>query len=209
MKMNVYAIVFVLLFVNTNFVANYNQKCTEIIAQKNTLSATEILDKNYLFNVLIQDIFPEWMDTPWDFNGISNEPKSGQIACGYFVSTTLKHIGFNLNRYKTAQQAASVIIDAICGKENKKVFNSKETVLQHLTLYKNSLFVVGLDYHVGYLANIEGEVYFIHSDFFHKKVVKELATQSTGFNYTNTYHLGSLSQNLTLIKKWKSNEKVY
>ena len=50
--MNVYAIVFVLLFVNTNFVANYNQKCTEIIAQKNTLSATEILDKNYLFNVL-------------------------------------------------------------------------------------------------------------------------------------------------------------
>ncbi len=42
-------------------------------------------------------------DTP-ALAGHTAVPKEGEIACGYFVSTTLLHMGVPLNRYKIAQQ---------------------------------------------------------------------------------------------------------
>ncbi|WP_346883237.1 hypothetical protein [uncultured Algibacter sp.] len=48
---------------------------------------------HYIYSKLINDIVPHWYGTTWDFNGHTNIPNQGDIACGYFVSTTLKHIG--------------------------------------------------------------------------------------------------------------------
>jgi len=53
---------------------------------------------------LLNRIIPCWNGTKWSFEGHTSVPKTGHIACGYFVSTTLKDIGLNLNRYKLAQQ---------------------------------------------------------------------------------------------------------
>ncbi len=99
-----------------------------------TLSAAEQNQKlsDLLFVTLIDSIFPAWYDTPWDFNGISNVPGEGEIACGYFVSTTLKHAGFNLNRYKLAQQGANEIATAICGKSNLKRYASSQEIVMDL-----------------------------------------------------------------------------
>ena len=85
---------------------------TKLVTAKNNLRAaqSDSVMSSVLFNSMIDSIFPAWMGTNWDFNGTSNVPKQGEIACGYFVSTTLKHVGFNLNRYKLAQQAASVVL---------------------------------------------------------------------------------------------------
>jgi hypothetical protein len=49
----------------------------------------------------------------WDYNGYTNTPKNGVIACGYFVSTTLKHFGFNLNRYDVAKKYSSSIVKTL------------------------------------------------------------------------------------------------
>lgn len=187
---------------------NYNEVIEGILNKKNNTSAPKLIQENLLFNALVNQVFPHWYGTPWDFNGISNIPNKGEIACGYFVSTTLKHIGFNLNRYRTAQQAASVIIKVICGKDYYQ-FPNKSKALSYFKKYPNSIFIVGLDYHLGFVANIEDEIYFIHSDYFNGKVVKELADSSTGFNYTKGYFVGKLSRNELLINKWISNEKIY
>ncbi|WMJ72126.1 hypothetical protein RCC89_02925 [Cytophagaceae bacterium ABcell3] len=40
---------------------------------------------DYLVNKLI----PYWYGTKWDFEGHTDVPGKGEIACGYFVSTTL------------------------------------------------------------------------------------------------------------------------
>jgi hypothetical protein len=66
----------------------------------------ELLDSagEYFTSALINDIIPHWYGTVWDFNGHTENPRKGTIACGYFVSTTLTDAGFEIDRYKMAQQ---------------------------------------------------------------------------------------------------------
>lgn len=54
---------------------------------------------------LLNRIIPYWQGTTWSFEGHTNTPQQGNIACGYFISTTLKYVGINVNRYKLAQQS--------------------------------------------------------------------------------------------------------
>lgn len=51
-----------------------------------------------------RDIAPFWYGTPWDFNGTTEQPGTGAIACGYFVTTVLRDAGVQLERVRLAQQ---------------------------------------------------------------------------------------------------------
>src|SRR5687768_1120080 len=55
------------------------------------------------------ELIPAWLGTPWDFNGTTETPQQGRIACGYFVSTVLRHAGFRVERVRLAQQASERI----------------------------------------------------------------------------------------------------
>ena len=55
--------------------------------------------------LLLNRIIPYWENTTWSFEGHTSKPTVGEIACGYFVSTTLKDVGLTINRYKLAQQS--------------------------------------------------------------------------------------------------------
>jgi hypothetical protein len=193
----------------------YKEIVQNTINQKEVLKIIKMEEKrvvessNLLFDVLSNHVFPSWYGTPWDFNGISNVPGKGKIACGYFVSTTLKHVGFNLNRYKTAQQAASVIIHEICGKKYTKKYSSEIALLKELSTKPNGLYVVGLDYHVGFLVVENSEVYFVHADFFNGKVLREKAATSTAFTSSQYFVLGKITNNAPLMKKWLTNIRIY
>lgn len=65
---------------------------------------TESVSKQFT-TALLERIIPYWEGTPWTFEGHTSVPNKGSIACGYFVSTTLRDVGLNLNRYKLAQQS--------------------------------------------------------------------------------------------------------
>jgi len=162
-----------------------------------------------LFTTLKDSIFPAWYGTTWDFNGTSNIPGEGEIACGYFVSTTLKHAGFNLNRFKLAQQAASVIVAAVCGKSNQTTFTSVNKVFGHICKTGDGLYIVGLDYHVGFILVEHGDVFFVHSDYFNGEVVREDAEFSAAFNSSGIYVLGEITHNDKLMRNWMSNTKLY
>ena len=96
--------------------SNYQAKLDSSIKKLKNLNSDSMVSESFYY-VMTDSVFPDWMGTKWDFNGVSNVPGKGMIACGYFVSTTLKHIGFNLNRYKLAQQAAYTVIDVLCGEK--------------------------------------------------------------------------------------------
>lgn len=188
--------------------SNYQQKVQSSI-NKIKSSKGDSMMSVHLYQSLTDSIFPAWMGTKWDFNGISNIPGSGEIACGYFVSTTLKHIGFNLNRYKLAQQGASEVIRVLCGSNKQHAYSKESVITKFKSLGDNKLYVVGLDYHVGYVSVENGVVYFIHSDFFLGKVVKELAAKSQGFSATQGYVFGEITNNSSLLNKWKNGSKIY
>ncbi|QIF03265.1 hypothetical protein [Roseimicrobium sp. ORNL1] len=121
-----------------------------------------------LTRTLLNDIFPAWYGTKWDFNGISEVPGEGAIACGYFVTTTLRDAGFKLPRIKLAQQPSQTIIRSLCDPGTIRVYHEKplDTVVQYLREQGPGLYIVGLDCHTGFVVNEGTQMRFIHSSYF-------------------------------------------
>ena len=175
----------------------------KVLMQQNEKKAIDSAS-TYLKDKLLNDMVPHWYGTTWDFNGHTNMPNNGEIACGYFVSTTLKHLGFNLNRYKMAQQAGLIEAQMLQPKSDLKIYSnlSFEALKAKLnSAYKDGLYFVGLDNHVGYVLIKDKELYFLHSSYCDNKVVIELAEHSYCFQ-SNLYVFAEISTNDALIKKW-------
>lgn len=195
-------------------VKTYNQILAEISVSKNQLKISYLsgdsiqyyksdsVSRYFLFSQLIENVFPRWYGTEWDYNGYSNHPKKGKIACGYFVSTTLKHIGFNLNRFKLAQQYSHSIVNTLCSNV-QQIRGDTVRLFNYVSTKPNQLYVVGLDSHVGFLSKEKDGIYFIHSSYLDPvTVVKERATKSEAFLSSNLFVLGHFSENDEIIKSW-------
>ncbi len=160
--------------------------------------------QNYISNTLIDSIIPYWIGTKWDFNGISPEPRKGEIACGYFVSTTLRDVGVNLNRYKVAQKAASEIVKELCAPTSIKNLSSLDKLNDYLSEVKDGeLLIVGLDFHVGFIFKNEGKSFFAHSNYINREgVIVEELNASQAIQASNAYYVGNVTKNISLTKKW-------
>ena len=145
---------------------------------------------------LVDSIFDYWYGTEWDFNGTTQEPQNGKIACGYFVTTTLKHLGLNINRVYLAQQASSVLIKEICDETSIKIFtNGKfEKMKTYVNKYNGNIFIAGLDNHVGFIVREENELFFIHaSGIAPYKVVKDKIDESPLIKNSQYFMVGHLN----------------
>ncbi|MGE6396939.1 hypothetical protein [Chryseobacterium scophthalmum] len=149
--------------------------------------------KNYLFQFINYDVPSYWTYTPWSFNGTSREPQKGTIACGYFVTNTLTDFGFDINRTYLAQQASSVMIKKLC--KDIKYFSKRQDLDKYiLTKNKNQVYIVGLDFHTGFITRENKDTYFIHSNYIKNKgVVKELTQTSQALNASKTFMIGTLN----------------
>ncbi len=118
---------------------------------------------------LLHRIIPYWEGTTWSFEGHTSTPKQGEIACGYFVSTTLKAIGMPLNRYHLAQQAPlqeakSLALDTPVITINTNTIG--EAFAQLKNQCKEGLYFIGFaDNHVGFMYVDQEEYYLIHSNY--------------------------------------------
>lgn len=96
----------------------YSQTLLEIKNDRFALSKNKVaLDsyRNYILDRYLTAIYPAWVGTRWDYNDYTNTPCQDQlIACGYFVSTTLKHIGFNWNRNDLAKMYSHDMVKQTC-----------------------------------------------------------------------------------------------
>lgn len=158
----------------------------------------------YLYSKLINEIVPHWYGTEWDFNGYTNTPNDGLIACGYFVSTTLKHLGFNLNRYKMAQQAGLIEARMLQPKTELKIYSGlsfQDLKAKVNSVYTDGIYFLGLDNHVGYVLIKDKTLYFLHSSYCDDKVVIELAETSACFA-SNIYVFAEVTTNKTLVTNW-------
>lgn len=159
--------------------------------------------KEYLYSTLTDSIFTYWYGTTWDFNGITEKPRKGKIACGYFVTTTLKHSGFSLPRVKLAQQAASIIIRTLCPKKSIKTYNKLEKLKAYLDTQPKGIYIVGLDTHVGYLWNTRAALYFVHASYSgNRQVSKELWNESIVLGKSKLFVVGNLLDNVALMNHW-------
>lgn len=156
--------------------------------------------KNYLLYQFEKKIFPAWAGTPWDYNGYTNTPKKSTIACGYFVSTTLKHMGFNWNRYELAKMYSQQIVEDIT--DTAFVFDNISQLHTYVRYQPDNLYVLGLSSHVGLVIKRAGKIWFIHSNYYdYKGPDKEELFKSDALKDSDVFWCGKFLTPSN-IKKW-------
>lgn len=153
-------------------------------------------------------IFKYWYGTKWDFNGTTENPNEGKIACGYFVTTTLRDIGVPINRVKMAQCASEEMINSLTGKKYIYHFSSMSLADFEKKIKKkgNGLYVIGLDNHTGFVSISNEGNYFIHaSGWFPFKVIKEILGKSSVLGKSKYRVVGKISDDRDFLNKWLNN----
>jgi hypothetical protein len=163
--------------------------------------------QSYIALTLNNELIPFWIDTEWDFNGTTETPRQGAIACGFFVSTVLMHAGFQLNKSHLSTGTASVMIRSLCNPSSIKTIPNKkfENFMAYLQTQNDGVYIVGLDKHVGLITKHQHQIYFIHS----RKprtagVIKELASESPSLKSSSGFVIGNLLENESLVIAWLS-----
>lgn len=161
-------------------------------------------DPGILFSRYIdQQLIPFWIGTPWDFNGTTQIPGKGYIACGYFVTTVLRDAGVNLNRVKLAQQASETMIKSLTKTVEHYPNCSFAEFIQKIKAKGVGLSIIGLDNHTGFLYYDGKELYFIHSSYVGTgRVAKEVASSNAILQYSNYKVVGFISRDKAFIKRW-------
>ncbi|MEZ4884659.1 MAG: hypothetical protein R3E32_08040 [Chitinophagales bacterium] len=162
-------------------------------------------DAEYMFtNALTEHLLPKWYGTLWDFYGHCERPQEGFIACGYLVSTNLKHMGININHYTMAQQWPINMVQSLVEEQDIQHLYSRSRSIEVLETLGYGFYIVGLDKHVGFIRYDETGMTFIHSNYTsgNQAVVAEPIRSSVAYTLTQNYYLAKLSDNRDFLTKW-------
>ncbi|NJL11734.1 MAG: hypothetical protein HC913_01030 [Microscillaceae bacterium] len=115
-----------------DFVANDTSRKIHILSEA----------RHFLRQTLFEELVPFWLDTEWDYNGTTEMPRQGTIACGYFVSTLLLHLGFSFDKYRLSQMPSSEMIKQLCHLPSIKTIykNDFQALLHHLHQQEDGVF---------------------------------------------------------------------
>jgi hypothetical protein len=188
---------------------DYNEFKRSVNSHKSLLIKHSKKDiSGYLFKLIDEDIYNYWAGTPWEFYGTTQQPKTGAIACGYFVTNTLTDLGFKIDRVGLAEVASGVMIKKLC--VGIKSFNRLKKLNGYLAKQPiNSVFIIGLDFHTGYVVKTAANCYFFHSNYIKKEgVVMETIDTSQALSTNKFFMIGSLTANENLLRKWVGSKPV-
>jgi len=162
--------------------------------------------------LLLNRIIPYWENTTWSFEGHTSKPAIGEIACGYFVSTTLEDVGLSINRYKLAQQSPINEAKSLALKTEVIEINEgskEENIAQIDKVLKEGIHFIGFDQsHVGYILKEKGNLYLIHSNYLSGKVEIEQIEHSEVFESYTKYYIVEISTNDELIENWLKKKEI-
>jgi hypothetical protein len=163
-------------------------------------------EKEKIFTKAVAEtIIPGWIGTAWDFNGTTEKPQKGSIACGYFVTTVLRDAGLNLARVKLAQCASEQMITSLVQPKYIHRFSNvtMEVFMQSIKKQGYGLYIVGLDNHTGFIYNDGKEIYFIHSTFIGtRNVQKENAATNWILEKSKYKVLAKISTDEKVLERW-------
>ena len=189
---------------------NYDscKKAILFIKQKNRLHWNDLSKankENIFTRAVAETIIPGWIGTGWSFNGISEKPQEGSIACGYFVTTILRDAGLNLARIKLAQCASEQMILSLIQPKYVQRFSNvpMDNFIAAIQQQGYGLYIVGLDNHTGFIYNDGTDIYFIHSTFVGtRNVQKEKAATSIVLKSSRYKVTGKLSADEKVLERW-------
>lgn len=164
--------------------------------------------RGFVLNAIVNEIFPHWYNTEWDFNGTTCMPGEGKIACGYFVTHVISDAGFDIPR-KWGKEISELIIMKLSS-EIKKLSNHQpiEKIKDYIDKKEDGLYIVGLDFHVGFIYKIGDSVKFVHSNYLKPEigVMSENIEPDNPVGTSNYVVIGRILEDEMMIK-WLKKEK--
>ncbi len=160
---------------------------------------------------VVTEVTPYWYGTPWDFNGMTQVPGAGSIACGYFVTTVLRDMGVDLARVRLAQQPSEILIKSLVGSAAIKRFSDVkvEKFLAAVRNWGQGLYIVGLDMHVGFIVSDDTGIHFVHASYMAPLcVVQEDAAESVILAGSRYRVLGKLTGDNDFLLAWLQGEAI-
>jgi hypothetical protein len=158
-----------------------------------------------------EKIFPFWIGTDWEFEGTTQVPGQGSIACGYFVTTVLRDAGVNVNRSKLAQCASEEMIKALVSEDNTRRFSNVpvEDFKKAVQSWGEGIYVVGLDNHTGFMVCENNKVTFVHSGGgMPPRVMAQDPAEAKLLANSHYRVLAKLTGNEEFLIKWITGEKI-
>lgn len=183
------------------------KKSVEALKQKSSAASAH----GTFVNLVSEKMFPFWYETEWDFNGTTEVPRQGSIACGYFVTTVLRDAGVKLERVKLACCASEQMIKTLTTEKHIRRFSNVklEKFCSEVKKKGKGLFVIGLDSHTGFLLNTGEQLYFVHSNGYgwrEHKVIKELAEESKVLETSAYRVVGFITEDKEFLERWMNNK---
>lgn len=164
------------------------------------------IEKEKIFTTaVVTAIIPNWIGTKWDFNGTSQVPRKGSIACGYFVTTVLRDAGMNIARIKLAQCTSEKMITTLIQPKYITRFSNlpMQDFIGSIKAHGYGLYIVGLDNHTGFIYNDGTTIYFIHSSYIGTRAVEYGIASTNAILQASKYKvLGKLSADENVLEKW-------
>lgn len=159
----------------------------------------------------IDGLADHWIGTPWDFNGTTETPNQGKIACGYFVTTILRDAGFNIPRQALAQKPSEQIIkDLIMDNHRIRRFSNTardefEGIVRECS---DGVYIVGLDIHVGFIVKTGETIRFVHSSYYDPplSVVRQTLDEDSPLTHSKYRVMANILDDPGTIRKWIMNE---
>lgn len=196
----------------------YQQLIAELKRERETLAkryasartakeiSNVINESQWLLEKMLPEMMRCWLGTPWGFHGTCETPGSGEIACGYFVSTILRDASFKVERFRLARQPSQRIIRTFVPKKEMHIRTrlNYEGFLAQVIERGPGIRIVGLDKHVTFLVvTEEKEVRFIHSSGASPYCVVD-EDQSNASSLKNSHYrvTGNLTRNPEIIHGW-------
>lgn len=184
----------------------YTEYLAELKTIRSNLEQASVPQQRALLRKAIANqLFKYWNGTHWGFNGTTEVPGKGKIACGYFVTTVLRDCGVQLDRSRLAQQSSESMIQALVNEKSIQRFSRipLRNVLSTVRKAGDEVYIIGLDTHVGFLVCEAGKVWFIHSSGSYPwSVVKEEASKSIVLEKSVYRVIGCLTTDTHFMANW-------
>ena len=166
------------------------------------------LARETALRAVVDVLIPAWFGTPWDFNGVTQEPHAGGIACGVFVTSVLEDAGFRVERIPLGIQASEHIIQTLVDEDRiaRHRLRTGREVADSVAATGDGLYVVGLDFHAGFLVARDGEVRFCHSSYLQPPEVSCQRAATAPAFYSDYRVVGHLLDD-PMIEAWLTGRK--
>ncbi len=158
----------------------------------------------------IDRLHSRWLGTRWGLGAPQTRaPGEGKINCGMFVARVLRDAGFRLDIWKFNRQAASDAIRSLTPAGAIRRFHDApmKKFLARVRKMGPGIYLIGLDFHIGFLRQTEKDLRFVHASYVDKVVVDEPAAAAVPI-VTSRYRVVGKLLGERMLEAWLANRRI-